>query len=170
MVSRGRAAHGGRRRTCSRAESVESRFRDSDIICLPTPLLPETRHLVSSETLALMKPDAVLVNTSRGPVIDEAALVEHLKANPDFRAGLDVFEKEPEMAEGLAGIPNCAIVPHIASATTWTREGMATLAACNVAAVLQGYGYEASGEIGDFLEGDVPRRAPSILNATDLGI
>jgi hydroxypyruvate reductase 1 len=126
--------------------------------------------MVNSESLALMKPDAVLVNTSRGPVIDEEALVDHLKANPEFRAGLDVFEKEPELAEGLAGIPNCSIVPHIASATTWTREGMATLAACNVAAVLQGFGCEGGVEIGEFLDGDVPQKAPSILNATDLGL
>ena len=164
------AAHGGRRLSCRRAGSVEELFRESDIISLHTPLLPETRHLVNSESLELMKPDAVLVNTSRGPVIDEAALVEHLRANPDFRAGLDVFEKEPEMAEGLAEISNCAIVPHIASATTWTREGMATLAACNVAAVLQGYGCEDSGEIDHFLEGDVPQKAPSILNAGELGL
>ena len=140
------------------------------MLSLHLRLYPATQGIVTADDLAHMKPTALLVNTSRGPVIDEAALVAHLKANPDFRAGLDVFEKEPEMAEGLTGIPNCAIVPHIASATTWTREGMATLAACNVAAVLQGYGCEDSGEIGHFLDGDVPRKAPSILNAADLAL
>ena len=86
-----------------------------------------------------MKPNAILVNASRGPVIDEAALVAHCQANPDFRAGLDVFEDEPAMKPGLAELDNVVIVPHIASATSWTREGMATLAATNVAAILTGY-------------------------------
>lgn len=85
----------------------------------------------------MMKPNAVLVNAARGPVIDEVALVAHLKANPEFRCGLDVFEDEPAMKPGLADCPNAVIVPHIASASMWTRSGMATLAAANVAAHLQ---------------------------------
>jgi hydroxypyruvate reductase 1 len=117
-----------------------------------------------------MKPDAILINTSRGPVIDEVALVDHCRANPEFTAGLDVFEDEPEMKEGLADLDNVVIVPHIASATKWTREGMATLAAANVAGLLQGYPLWDSDDVLPFLSGDVPRAVPSIVNATELSI
>jgi hydroxypyruvate reductase 1 len=94
---------------------------------------------VSGPASNTMKPDAVLVNSSRGPIIDEKALVKHLQAHPDFRAGLDVLEDEPLMADGLKELPNAIIAPHIASATVWTREGMATIAGCNAAAVLLGH-------------------------------
>jgi hydroxypyruvate reductase 1 len=117
-----------------------------------------------------MKKDAILVNTSRGPVVDEAALVAHCQKNPDFKAGLDVFEDEPEMKPGLVDLDNVVIVPHIASATSWTRQGMATLAAANVAAILMGYPAWQRPDIRPFLEGDAPRAAPSILNADALGI
>jgi hydroxypyruvate reductase 1 len=117
-----------------------------------------------------MKENAVLVNTSRGPVVDEAALVSHCRKHPDFRAGLDVFEDEPEMKPGLNELDNVVIVPHIASATRWTREGMATLAACNVAAVLMGYPIWNKPDILPFLEGDPPKAAPSIVNAEALGL
>ncbi len=117
-----------------------------------------------------MKPDAVLVNSSRGPVIDETALVEHCRANPEFRVGLDVFEDEPAMKPGLAELDNVVIVPHIASATVWTREGMSSLAAANVAAILQGYPVWDGDDITPFLEGEVPRAAPSIVNATALDL
>jgi hydroxypyruvate reductase 1 len=76
-----------------------------------------TYHLINPERLAIMKKEAVLVNASRGPVIDEVALVEHLKANPMFRVGLDVFEDEPYMKPGLAEMKNAVVVPHIASAS-----------------------------------------------------
>jgi hydroxypyruvate reductase 1 len=102
-------------------------------------------------------------------VVDEAALVAHCQAHPDFRVALDVFEDEPAMKPGLAGLPNAVIVPHIASATTWTREGMATLAASNVAAVLNGYPAWQKEDILPFLGGDPPKAAPSIVNAEDLG-
>jgi len=118
----------------------------------------------------LMKENAILINTSRGPVIDEAALVTHCQKHPDFRAGLDVFENEPEMKAGLVDLNNVVIVPHIASATSWTRQGMATLAAANVAAILQDYPVWGKNDIAPFLEGDIPRAAPSILNAEDLDI
>lgn len=72
----------------------------------------------------MMKPNAVLINAARGPVIDEAALVTHLQQNREFTAGLDVFENEPKMKPGLADCPNAVIVPHIASASMWTRSGM----------------------------------------------
>ena len=154
--------------TCRRLNSVLDVLREADVVSLHTVLDDTTRHLINAETLAVMKPDAVLVNSSRGPVIDEVALVEHCRANPDFRAGLDVFEDEPAMKPGLAELDNVAIVPHIASATVWTREGMSSLAAANVAAILQGYPVWESDDISPFLSGEVPRAAPSIVNANDL--
>jgi hydroxypyruvate reductase 1 len=117
-----------------------------------------------------MKTDAILINTSRGPVIDEAALVDHCRRHPDFHAGLDVFENEPSMAPGLAELDNVVIVPHIASATRWTREGMATLAACNVAGILRGYPLWQHTDILPFIENEPPRAIPSIVNARELGM
>ena len=164
------AAEHGRSIGCSRADRLEDLLRRADVVSCHVPLTPATRHLINAERLKLMKRDAILVNTSRGPVIDEAALVEHLRANPEFRAGLDVFEREPSLAPGLAQLPNAVIVPHIASATVWTRAGMATLAAANVAGVLKGYSVAATLRIEEFLEGDLPRRCPSIVNAKELGL
>jgi hydroxypyruvate reductase 1 len=129
-----------------------------------------TRHLLNAKRLSMMKPQAILVNTSRGPVIEEAALVEHCRANPDFRAGLDVFENEPLTAEGLTDLENVVIVPHIASATRWTRQGMAILAASNVAGLLSGYPVWNRPDISSFLGSDPPAAAPSILNADQLGL
>ncbi|MBT8044799.1 MAG: hypothetical protein KJO79_07600, partial [Verrucomicrobiae bacterium] len=106
----------------------------------------------------------------RGPIIDEVALVAHCQNHPDFRVGLDVFENEPAMAPGLADLDNVVIVPHIASATVWTREGMASLAACNVAAILQGFPVSDSSDVLPFLSGNPPQKAPSIVNAKELGI
>lgn len=117
-----------------------------------------------------MKKDAVLVNASRGPVVDETALVEHLKANPMFRVGLDVFEDEPYMKPGLGELSNAVVVPHIASASKWTREGMATLAAQNVAAKLKGWPVWSSPNVEPFLDEikPAPKAAPSIINAKAL--
>ena len=154
--------------TCRRLASVAEVLGVADVVSIHTVLDDSTYHLIDAEALAAMKPDAILVNSSRGPVIDEAALVEHLRANPEFRAGLDVFEDEPAMKPGLADLDNVVIVPHIASATVWTREGMSSLAAANVAAVLQGYPVWDSDDIAPFLAGDVPHAAPSIVNAEDL--
>ena len=117
-----------------------------------------------------MKETAVLVNTSRGPVIDEAALVAHCRQHPEFRAGLDVFEEEPALAPGLAELENVVIVPHIASATGWTRQGMAVLAAGNVAAILKGLPNWGRPDIRPFLSAEPPAAAPSILNAAELGL
>ena len=110
------------------------------------------------------------MNTSRGPVVDEAELVAHCQEHPNFRAGLDVFEDEPEMKPGLTELDNVLIVPHIASATRWTREGMATLAAGNVAAILMDYPVWNKPDILPFLEADPPEAAPSIVNAAALGL
>eukprot|EP01026_Neomeris_dumetosa_P053841 TRINITY_DN4818_c0_g1_i7.p1 TRINITY_DN4818_c0_g1~~TRINITY_DN4818_c0_g1_i7.p1 ORF type:complete len:398 (-),score=64.05 TRINITY_DN4818_c0_g1_i7:60-1253(-) len=133
------AEQGERRVTCKRVETVEEVLSSSDVVSLHCNLDADTRHLINESRLNIMKPTAVLVNAARGPVIDEKALVAHLKKNPDFRAGLDVFEDEPFMADGLQDCPNAVVVPHIASASNWTRGGMATLAASNVAGLLQGY-------------------------------
>lgn len=154
--------------TCRRAEMIEDLLAVSDVVSLHTVLDDSTHHLINAERLAAMKPDAILINSSRGPIIGEAALVEHCQANPQFTAGLDVFEDEPAMKPGLAELDNVVIVPHIASASKWTREGMATLAAANVAAILQGYPLWTGDDVLSFLSGDVPRAAPSIVNAAEL--
>ena len=111
---------------------------ESDVVSLHTPLTPETRHLIDARRLAQMKPTAYLVNTSRGPVVDEAALVEHLRAGRLAGAALDVYEREPALTPGLAQLPSVVLLPHIGSATRETRLAMARLAADNIHAVLQG--------------------------------
>ncbi|MGE5259008.1 MAG: NAD(P)-dependent oxidoreductase [Hyphomicrobiales bacterium] len=163
-------AHGQPRVTCRRMARVEDLLREADVVSIHTLLDDSTRHLIDAERLNIMKANALLVNTSRGPVIDETALVEHCRTHPNFRAGLDVFEKEPDLAPGLAALENVVIVPHIASATRWTREGMATLAASNVAALLMGYPAWNRPDIMPFLGDRPPQAAPSILNAEALGI
>lgn len=161
---------GGSPLTCRHLESVEEVLAEADVVSLHTALDESTHHLINSARLAIMKPDAILVNTSRGPVVDEEALVDHCRTHPEFKVGLDVFEDEPEMKPGLEDLDNVVIVPHIASATVWTRQGMATLAAANVAAVLQGYPLWDDDDVLPFLSGDVPQAAPSIVNAADLGL
>lgn len=118
--------------------SLDVLLRESDVVSIHVPLLESTRHLIGARELALMKPTAILLNTSRGPVIDETALYYALKAGKLFGAGLDVFEREPKLVRGLAGLPNVVLTPHIASATIEAREAMAEIAANNVRAVLRG--------------------------------
>ena len=154
--------------SCVRAESADEVLEEADVVSLHPVLDETTHHLINKERLSLMKERAILVNTSRGPVIDEAALAAHCKEHPDFRAGLDVFEHEPAMNPGLEALGNVVLVPHIASATIWTREGMATLAASNVAAILLGYPVWQEGDISPFLGDEPPKAAPSILNAREL--
>jgi hydroxypyruvate reductase 1 len=156
--------------TCKRADNLEDLLREADCVSVHTVLDETTHHLINTERLALMKENAILVNTSRGPVVDEAALVDHCRRHPDFRAGLDVFEDEPDMKPGLVDLDNVVIVPHIASATRWTREGMATLAASNVAGLLTGWPVWNQPDILPFLEPKSPRAAPSIVNAKDLNL
>lgn len=156
--------------SCGRAESADEVFREADLVSLHPVLDETTHHLINKESLSLMKERAILVNTSRGPVIDEAALVAHCKEHPDFRVGLDVFEDEPAMKRGLEALDNVVVVPHIASATIWTREGMATLAASNVAAILLGHPVWQEGNILPFLGDAAAKAAPSIVNARELGI
>lgn len=117
---------------------VESILKESDFISIHVPLLPTTRHLIGAEQLKMMKKTAYLINTSRGPVVDEKALVQALKSGEIKGAALDVYEEEPKMAPGLAELPNTVLTPHTASATEETRGAMAELAARNIVAVLTG--------------------------------
>ncbi|PHU00456.1 Glycerate dehydrogenase HPR, peroxisomal [Capsicum chinense] len=123
--------------TWKRASFMEEVLREADVISLHPVFDKTTYHLVNKERSAMMKKEAILVDCSRWPVIDEVALVELLRENPMFRVGLDVFEDESYMKPSLADMKNAVVVPHIDSAYKWTREGMTTLAALNalVAAV-----------------------------------
>ena len=125
--------------SCRRATTLVELLRGADVVSLHPALNEATRHLIGRPELAAMKETAVLVNTSRGPVVDEAALIDHCRTHPSFRAGLDVYEDEPPHKPGLAELDNVVLAPHLGSATSWTREGMATLAAANVAAILRGW-------------------------------
>ncbi|MDO8475602.1 MAG: D-glycerate dehydrogenase [Candidatus Rokubacteria bacterium] len=113
-------------------------LRESDFVTLHTPLLPETQHLINAQSLRTMKKTAYLVNASRGPVVDEAALAQALKEGWIAGAGIDVFEEEPKVHPGLMGLPNVVLSPHIASASSDTRLQMANLAVDNCLAVLEG--------------------------------
>ena len=113
-------------------------IQQCDFLSLHVPLLPSTQHLLGAPQFAMMKRTAVVVNTSRGPVIDEAALADALKNGVIAGAGLDVFEFEPKVHPELMGLSNVVIVPHIASGSVATRTRMATLAAENCIAALQG--------------------------------
>jgi glyoxylate reductase len=118
----------------------------ADFISIHVALTPETRHLFSEEQFRRMKRTSVLVNTARGPVIDEDALAKALAAGEIFAAGLDVFENEPDVHPDLLRLDNAVIVPHLGSATVATRDAMGMLAADNLFAALEG------------------RRPPSLLN------
>jgi glyoxylate reductase len=125
---------------------LDTLLAESDFVSVHTPLLPETHHLIGARQLSAMKPTAYLINTSRGPVVDEAALASALKSNVIRGAALDVFEEEPKVHPGLLEVDNVLLTPHIASASTTTRTRMATMAAENVIAALDG------------------RRPPSLVN------
>jgi glyoxylate reductase len=127
-------------------------FRESDFISVHVPLLPDTRHLISKDNLEKMKRTAFLVNTSRGPVVDEAALAEALENKKIAGAALDVFEHEPKVNPALLMRKDVILTPHIASASVETRTKMAVMAANNVVALFEG------------------RRPPNALNADALGM
>jgi glyoxylate reductase len=127
-------------------------FRESDFISVHVPLLPDTRHLISKDNLEKMKRTAFLVNTSRGPVVDEAALAEALENKKIAGAALDVFEHEPKVHPALLMRKDVILTPHIASASVETRTKMAVMAANNVVALFEG------------------RRPPNALNADALGM
>ncbi len=125
----------------------------ADVVSLHCPLTPETRHLIDAEALRGMRREAVLVNTARGPVVDEVALVEALRRGEIAGAALDVFEREPEVEEGLRALDNVVLAPHLGSATLETREAMGMLCVEALRAVL--------------LEGRAPANAlnPQVLAA-----
>ena len=108
------------------------------VVSLHCPLTPETRHLIDADALAAMRDDAYLINTARGPVVDEPALAAALRGGVIAGAGLDVFEHEPQVHPDLLGLENVVLIPHLGSATVETRTAMAELAAANVVAVLAG--------------------------------
>lgn len=117
---------------------LDTLLKEADFISVHVPLSFDTKHLISTREFNLMKNSAVLINTSRGPVIDEKALIKALKDKKIWGAGLDVFENEPEFDKELAAFPNVVLLPHIGSATIETRAKMAMLAAKNIKEVLFG--------------------------------
>jgi glyoxylate reductase len=118
---------------------LKTLLQEADFISLHTPLTPRTRHLIGSRELAWMKSDAFIINTSRGPVIDEQALVEALEQGRIAGAGLDVYENEPALTSGLERLDNVVLLPHVGSATVETRCRMAAMAVDNLLAGLQGH-------------------------------
>jgi lactate dehydrogenase-like 2-hydroxyacid dehydrogenase len=113
-------------------------LKKSDFISIHVPLIEETYHLISEGELKIMKNTAILINTSRGPVVDEKALIKALKEKWIFGAGLDVYEHEPDVSEELKELDNVVLQPHSASATFETRSKMSTIAAENMIAGLKG--------------------------------
>ncbi|WP_316897699.1 D-glycerate dehydrogenase [Pseudodesulfovibrio indicus] len=134
----------GRRNTVLESElnarlvDFDTLLAESDFISIHTPLTPATRHLFDAASFLRMKPTAYIVNTARGPVIKEDDLVAALKAGTIAGAGLDVYENEPSMAQGLAELDNVVVLPHVGSATRSSRTDMATLVARNLIAMLEG--------------------------------
>jgi glyoxylate reductase len=124
--------------TGARLVDKETLIATSDVLSLHVPLNAATRHFLSDAEFALMKPSAYVINTARGPVIDEAALARALRSGAIRGAGIDVYEREPAVDPALLAAPNTVLAPHIASATTETRTRMAMMAAENVIAVLAG--------------------------------
>jgi glyoxylate reductase len=118
--------------------SVDDLLKNSDYVSLHVSLTPETRHLIGEKELAMMKPTAILLNASRGEVIDEKALIKALKEGRIDSAGLDVYEKEPRLSPGLAELDNVVLTPHTGSATYESRDRMAVMAAENLVAGLRG--------------------------------
>jgi glyoxylate reductase len=125
-------------RGAARRVSLDELIGESDVISLHTPLNEQTHHLIDESALRRMRRTAVLVNTSRGPVIDEAVLVRALREGWIAAAGLDVYEREPELAQGLTECPNAVLSPHLGSATVRTRAAMAELCAHNALDALAG--------------------------------
>jgi glyoxylate reductase len=126
------------RETGARRLGFDALLRISDVVSINVPLSRETRHLVGARELSLMKRTAILVNTARGPIVDEAALARALKARRIWAAGLDVYEHEPKVHPGLFGLDNVTLLPHVGSATRETRARMYETAVRNLVAVLRG--------------------------------
>jgi glyoxylate reductase len=134
----GEAGFGMTVETAGRSDDLGAALARADVVSIHVPLTPDTHHLIGAPELEGMKADAILVNTARGPVVDEAALVEALRAGRIGGAGLDVYEHEPELADGLAELDNVVLEPHTASATVEARTAMSRLAAENIIAALEG--------------------------------
>lgn len=117
---------------------IDELLASADVLSLNAPSTPETRHVIDAAALAAMKPGSVLVNTARGPLVDEAALVEALRSGHLRAAGLDVYEHEPELHPGLFGLEQVVLAPHLGSATDEARGAMVQLACDNIVAVLSG--------------------------------
>ena len=117
---------------------LDQLLANSDFVSLHAPLRPETVHLIGSRELALMKPSAFLVNTARGPIVDERALVKALKERRIAGAALDVFEREPEVEQDLLSMSNAVLTPHLGSAVTEVREAIADIVVDNITAVVTG--------------------------------
>jgi glyoxylate reductase len=122
----------------ARRVDLDQGLREADVVSIHTPLTPETRGLIGTKQLALMKPTAVLINTARGPIVDEAALAAALKERRIFGAGLDVFEREPEVHPDLLGLDNAVLTPHIGSGAGRYREMMTGMVQASARAVLEG--------------------------------
>jgi glyoxylate reductase len=146
-----RAALEVERELCAELTDMNRLLGESDFVSLHVPLLPETRHLISTAAFERMKRAAYLINTSRGPVVDEEALAVALERQKIAGAALDVYEREPKVHPALIACKNVVLTPHIASATVETRSRMAVMAATNAAAVVEG------------------RHPPNALNADALG-
>lgn len=136
------AGHGRNReledRVGAQLADVDTIVRAADVLSLHVPLTPDTRHMIGAPQLAAMKSTAILINTARGPVVDEAALIEALRNGQIAGAGLDVYEHEPQLTPGLAELPNVVLLPHLGSATRTTRQKMSQMTAENVIAALRG--------------------------------
>ncbi|AEM79298.1 glyoxylate reductase [Thermoanaerobacter wiegelii] len=117
---------------------LDTLLKESDFVSIHVPLTPETRHLIGERELKLMKKSAILINTGRGPVVDEKALVKALKNKDIYAAGLDVYEREPLFEEELAQLDNVVMLPHIGSATEEARRDMSILVAQNIIDVIEG--------------------------------
>ena len=133
-----RASEEVERELGARRVELDELLRMSDVVSIHAPLMDSTRHLIDADALARMKDTAYLVNSARGPIVDEAALVEALRSGQIAGAGLDVYENEPEVHPGLLDLDNAVLVPHLGSATIETRTAMGVLAAKNALAVLSG--------------------------------
>lgn len=120
-----------------RDDDLRAALADADVVSVHVPLSPATRHLIDAAALAAMKPTAVLVNTARGAVVDESALVAALQHGEIAGAALDVYEREPEVSEGLLALDNVVLTPHLGSATRDTRIAMGLLAVAALRSVLQ---------------------------------
>lgn len=123
---------------CAQRVTLEEGLRVADIVSIHTPLTPETRGLFNARTIGMMKKGAILINTARGPVVEEAALVDALREGRIYGAGLDVYEKEPVVHPGLIGLKNCVLTPHVGSGEEKYRRIMGEMAFASARAVLEG--------------------------------